>query len=746
MIAKVAVSAATYWVDKPYDYLVPQPLQDKAVPGVRVVVPFGRGNRRTEGLILSCSEEHPKAQLKSIERMLDAQPLLTSAQLRMAMWMREQYFCTVYDAVKAILPAGLWFDKEGERRVKDKTLNMVSLSVSAEEALVLAGQKRPRAPQQASILSLLAAVGRVAVREVCYFTGASMQSVRALERAGLVEIEAQEVFRRPAVPVGERASLPQLNAAQSAAYQGISALAEAETAQAALLFGVTGSGKTAIYIRLIADQLLRGKSAILLVPEISLTPQMLQTFSAHFGDEIAVLHSALSLGERYDEWKRVRAGTARVVIGTRSAVFAPVENLGILILDEEQEDSYKSENTPRYHARDIARYRCAKSDALLLLGSATPSVESRYFAEIGRYHYFSVPVRYNEMALPRVEIVDMKRELRAGNGGSISAPLRRELEENLSRGEQSILFLNRRGAAKLITCGECGFTYECPRCSVSLTYHSANRRLMCHYCGYFQSPDAVCPACGGQLQQIGAGTQKVEEELLKLLPGVQVLRMDTDTVSHAGSHEAILTRFQKEKIPILVGTQMVTKGLNFENVTLVGVLSADQSLYAGSYRAAERTFSLITQVVGRSGRGERPGRALIQTFTPENQVIRQAASQNYEGFYASEINLRRVQNSPPFVDIYGITASGLQEAAVLRCCAAIRDILLARLPSDAGAQVLGPAPLPVVRVNNRYRYRVSVAARGGPEIRALIGQLLAFCNTNKELRGVSVFADHNPLD
>ena len=745
-VAKVAVSAAGYWLDKPYDYNIPAELEASALPGVRVTVPFSRGNRRTEGVIL-CVEEKPAAgELKSLETVFDDSPVLTPEQLKLALWMHDRFFCTVYDAVKAMLPAGMWFTAEGRRKIGDKLTEYISLGIPAEDAKAIAANKRRKAPMQAAILETLTAVGEVPTSELLQFTGASRQSVKSLADGELVTLRRAETFRRPAEYTGELLPLPGLNASQQAAYEGISALWDGKTPRAALLFGVTGSGKTAIYIRLIQDQLRRGRSSILLVPEIALTPQMLHTFSTHFGNDIAVLHSSLSVGERYDEWKRVKKGEARVVIGTRSAVFAPAEELGLIIIDEEQEDTYKSENTPRYHARDVAKYLCAKAGALLLLGSATPDIASRYAAENGTYSYFVLPERYNSMELPGVEIVDMKRELRRGNGGDISSVLKDELEENIARGEQSILFLNRRGANKLITCGECGYTYKCPRCSVSLTYHSANRRLMCHYCGYSRSVDAACPDCGGRLNYVGSGTQKVEEELRELFPDTGILRMDTDTVSAAGSHEALLNRFLNEKIPIMIGTQMVTKGLNFENVTLVGVISADQSLYAGDYRAGERTFSLITQVVGRSGRGSRPGRAVIQTFTPENETIRLAAKQDYDGFYNAEIELRRIQNTPPFADILAVTASGQDEAAVLRCCAAVRDMLHSGTKLRSDVSILGPAPLAVVKVNNRFRYRVNISCRADSEIRRLISAIIIKCSTDNQFRGVAVYADNDPAD
>lgn len=745
-IAKIAVSAATYWVDRPYDYKIPDSLSAQVVPGVRVFVPFGRGNKRSEGVVLALAEHSGYEHLKPVELVLDEKPLLTDAQLKLVLWMRERFFCTVYDAVKAMLPAGLWYDSRGVRKVGDKSVKMAELSISTEEAIILAGQKKRRAPQQSELLKALCSVGRVSVKELCYFTGASKQSLNALERSGVVRYSEQEVYRRPGYKSGETRPLPELNAAQKEAFDGIYTLTQAGEARAALLFGVTGSGKTTIYIRLIAKQLEQGKSAIMLVPEIALTPQMLQTFSSHFGDDIAVLHSSLAIGERYDEWKRVKNGEARVVIGTRSAVFAPVSNLGIIIIDEEQEDTYKSENNPRYHARDVAKYLCAKAGATLLLGSATPDIESRYYARQGRYSYFALPGRYNERSLPRVEIVDMKRELRKGNGSDISALLHEELRKNIENGEQSILFLNRRGAGKHVTCIECGYTYRCGNCSVSLTYHSANKRMMCHYCGHSQRMEKECPDCGGKLNIVGTGTQRIEDRLHEIFPGVPILRMDTDTVIPAGSHEALLDRFRDERIPIMVGTQMVTKGLNFENVTLVGVISADQSLYAGDYRSGERTFSLITQVVGRSGRGERPGRAVIQTFTPQNQTILQAANQDYERFYSSEIELRRVQHSPPFVALYAITASGMEEAGVLRCCTAVRAILKERLDSEKDVMILGPAPLPVVKVNNRFRYRVMVSCPPEKKLRGLVSNIVIYCNTNKDFRGISVFADMNPLE
>jgi primosomal protein N' (replication factor Y) len=477
---------------------------------------------------------------------------------------------------------------------------------------------------------------------------------------------------------------------------------------------------------------------------------MLRHLRSQFGEQVAILHSMLSAGARYDEWKRIRRGQAKVVVGTRSAVFAPVEHLGLIVLDEEQEYSYKSEQSPRYHARDVAKYRSVQNHSMLLLGSATPSVESMFLAKSGKYHLFTLRNRYNQKALPQVVMADLKEELRSGNPGDLSQALLSEIKENLSRGEQSILFLNRRGSSKMVVCAQCGEVPTCDRCSVGLTYHKDNNRLMCHYCGASRPLPHVCPSCGGTLTFMGCGTQKVEEELHQRLPQAQVLRMDTDTVSLTNTHEKILKKFQEEKIPILVGTQMVAKGLDFENVTLVGVVNADQSLYVDDFRAAERTFGLITQVVGRAGRGARTGRAVIQTCSPKNEVLRLAAAQDYDHFYENEINLRRLSHYPPFCELYRITISGENEGNVLRAGVRIRDGAnqWAQLPAlqEAQVNVYGPVAAAVLKVNNRYRYHLHVYGQSCPELRKMLSQLLIAAFHDKQNNGVSVFVDWNPLD
>ena len=817
-IAKVAVARAVYSIDRPYDYLIPRELEERLRPGMRVLVPFAAGNRGSDGLVLSVYQAASAGQaLKSIQAVLDDQPVLDERAIQLALWMRERYFCTVYDCVKAMLPAGLYFslrdrviikagtDREkayaaaegspaarnlldllwswggqgdmeqirlafgardpnpairrlteegvalletaAQRAVGDKKEKLAVLALPVEDAMALVATRRKSAPLRYAVTELLCTLGAASAKDLCYFTGASMPTLKSLEKSGILTLENQEVLRRVPLEDTVPAPPPVLNEEQQAAFEGLDALAGREGPAAALLYGVTGSGKTQVYIRLIQQALSRGRTALVLVPEIVLTPQLLRIFASHFGRQVAVLHSSLRAGERYDEWKRARRGEAQVVIGTRSAVFAPLDNLGLIILDEEQESSYKSENVPRYHAREIAKYRCVQNGALLVLGSATPSVETMYQAVEGQIGLFRLKNRYNQKALPQVLIVDLKKELRQGNAGAVSSVLRQELEGNLKREEQSILFLNRRGASRMVSCGECGEAPECPRCSVKLTYHSANNRLMCHHCGFSRSLPPACPSCGGLLNFVGTGTQRVQEELRELFPWAETLRMDTDTISAAHPHEELLSRFQKERVPILVGTQMVAKGLDFENVTLVGVVAPDLSLYVDDFRAGERTFSLLTQVVGRAGRGEKQGRAVIQTFTPNNDVIRCAARQDYDGFYAQEIELRRLRRDPPFAQHVVLAVAGLEEGAVLRCCARLRRALEQSLPKVPGQwQLLGPAPAAVAKVNNRYRYRLTLTGENGKEFRALLAHLLQAAHRDKENKGVSVYADVDPYN
>jgi primosomal protein N' (replication factor Y) len=520
-------------------------------------------------------------------------------------------------------------------------------------------------------------------------------------------------------------------------------------AAAALLSGVTGSGKTLVYIKLISLAAKMGKGAIFLVPEIALTPQMLRQFYAHFPGRVAVVHSGLTHAQRYDEYKRIRLGHADIVVGTRTGILAPVKNLGLIIVDEEQEYTYKAENPPRYHARDVAKYRAVRHGALVVLGSATPSVESYYYAAAGRYSLFTIPERYGSIPLPRTVIADMRKTLRDGDGDQVGPELLGELRANLSRGEQSILFLNRRGSAKMAICIKCGEAPGCVNCSVALTYHSRNGRLMCHHCGHSREMPKVCPVCGSEhMRLIGSGTQRIEEELRQRLPEAAVLRMDADTVSGRQTHESLLDRFAEGKADILVGTQMVSKGLDFDNVTLVGVLDADLSLYCGDYHSQERTFSLIAQVVGRAGRRQKPGRAVIQTFTPENPVILAAAGQNYQNFYRYEIESRKAILAPPFCDIFVFTLSAIRENDALGASLALSGILTRFFGndfSDIKTRILGPVSAPIARLNKFYRYTVSVRGKDGKRFRELISKTLVLFAKTPQARRASVFADMNPI-
>ena len=814
-MVKVAVSAAPYSIDKPYSYLVPESLAAAAVPGVRVMVPFGRGNKESEGLILARVQEPKLPGSKALRQVLDPEPVLDKAGIDLALWMRGRYFCTVFEAVKTILPAGLWYglreiwslamapetarsaavgipgawqvldllEKQGgkadirvlrdalgdgaekplktmkkaeilacetgaKRKIADKSHRMVELAVNTEDAYALTEPKRRSAPARYEVVNFLATAGRTPAAEVSYYTGASARTLKAMEKAGLIAFSEEEELRVPSLDDVEPGPEIVLNEEQQRAFEEILGRVQAAKPSVTLLHGVTGSGKTQVYLRLVQETLALGKTAMVLVPEIVLTPQMMRKFSSYFGSRVAMLHSSLKMTERYDQWKRIRRGEVDVVLGTRSALFAPLKNLGLVIMDEEQEGSYQSENVPRYDAREVAKYLCVREKAALVFGSATPTVETAWAAEQGSYQKALLRRRYNENALPEVLIADLRQEILNGNPGLISTPLRQELEKNLAAGEQSILFLNRRGSSRMLLCGECGYVPQCPRCSTAMTYHSANGRLMCHYCGHSEPAADTCPECGGWMKHVGAGTQKVEEELRELFPEAGILRMDADTT--AGGHEEILQTFERERVPILLGTQMVAKGLDFENVTLVGVLSADISLYVDNYRAAERTFSLLTQVVGRAGRGGKTGRAVIQTYTPGNDVIRCAARQDYDAFYESEIRMRRLRRYPPFADLFTVTVSGTEEGRVLRAAVSVRETLrqLCRRPELAAGEpeVLGPAPAPVVKVNNRFRYRCTLVGKNDKATREMLAWLQKDFAKDSANRGMNLFVDHNAAD
>lgn len=811
-ICAVAVDAATYAIDKLYSYRVPDELREQVQIGTRVLVPFGFGNKRAEAVVLTFREDAGGMKLKPVLEVLDDTPILSAQQLKLAAWMRERLYCTFFDCVHVMLPAGLWFkrnetytlapdadlaalrqrdgdagrvlslfDQPGQtlavsdirqrlggksvtrvldaltgegvltyhsntvQKSGDKTEKMLALDMEAGEAMARISR---RSPARLDVVSVLADGGWMSQKELVYMTGVTDAALRDMVKKGMLRARQEERLRTPDFSEVPPAPLPILSAQQQQAYDGLAALMDEDAPRAALLFGVTGSGKTQVYLKLIAHALEQGKSAIVLVPEIGLTPQVMRQFAAQFGDTVAVLHSALSAGERYDSFKKIKSGRARVVIGTRSAVFAPVEHLGVLILDEEQDGAYKSEQSPRYHARDVAKYRAAHEGALLVLGSATPSVETYYGAKQGKYPVFSLTERFMGTSLPEVQIADLRGQAREGRSGVIGQQLESELIDTLNKGKQAILFLNRRGNSRVIGCALCGWVPACPSCSTSMTYHSASGRAMCHYCGASVKITGTCPVCGGtSLFTETPGTQKVEQELHEKFPSARVLRMDADTMTTKGAHEKLLAQFAKGGADILLGTQMVTKGLDFENVTLVGVLDADQSLYAQDYRARERTFSLITQVVGRAGRRFDTGKAVIQTYSPTHPVILTVARQDYEAFYEREMETRQALQCPPVCDLTVLTAVGEVEQQVLASLLSLKTRLQSLMEgqyADVKAPVLGPAAAQMVKVMGRYRYHLTMRAQNTARWRALIAGVMREFLQDSKNRGVTVFADENP--
>ena len=811
-VCAVAVDAATYAIDKLYSYRVPDELREQVQIGTRVLVPFGFGNKRAEAVVLAFRQDTGEYKLKPVVEVLDDAPVLTHGQLKLAAWMRERLYCTYFDCVRVMLPAGLWFrrhetytlapdadlaalrqredeagavlalfDRPGQtlavsdirqrlggksvtrvldalagegvltyhsnttQKSNDKTEKMLSLDMEANEAMARISR---RSPARMDVVSVLGDGGWMSQKELVYMTGVSDAALRDMVKKGILREHDEERLRTPDFSEVPKATPPVLSAAQQQVFDGIAALMDENGPRAALLFGVTGSGKTQVYLKLIEKALAMGKSAIVLVPEIGLTPQVLRQFAAQFGDEVAVMHSALSVGERYDSFKKIKSGRARVVIGTRSAVFAPVENLGVLIIDEEQDGAYRSEQSPRYHARDVAKYIVSQQNALLVLGSATPSVETYYGAKQGKYPVFRLTERFLGTSLPDVVIADMRGLAREGREGVIGPQLESELIDTLARGRQAILFLNRRGNSRVIGCALCGWVPEYPSCSTTMTYHSVSGRAMCHYCGASIKITGKCPVCGGEsLFTETPGTQKVEQELHDRFPSARVLRMDADSMHTKGAHEKLLSQFAKGEADILLGTQMVTKGLDFENVTLVGVLDADQSLYAQDYRARERTFSLITQVVGRAGRRFDKGKAVIQTYSPAHPVILAAARQDYEAFYAREIETRQALQCPPVCGLTVLTAVGEVEQQVLKSLIALKTRLQSLMEgqyADVKAPVLGPAAAQVVKVMGRYRYHLTMRAADTARWRALIAGVIREFMLDSKNRGVSVFADQNP--
>ncbi len=809
----VALENTAYHFDKLYDYAVPAELADMVNLGARVIVPFGNGNAKRQGVILRINDVRPEGRLKRISDIKDYKPLIDGDLLKLIFWLKDRTFCTYFDAFRCILPSGfnlklnyfyganpqisdeeigdlsgdereiyleliktckfveksklldakgfksdstilermykkgvLLRNVDAQRSIGDCTEKVVRLAIDEEEYEQI---KPSLSSKQKAVCELLASTGGASSKEICYFTGVTVAVIKTLEKKNIVEHIENEIYRNP---IKERdfsnAEKITLTDEQQSAYESLIKQYKNSDKRVSLLYGITGSGKTQIYIQLIKYMLAEGKGAVMMVPEISLTPQIIDRFYTHFGSEVAVFHSALSLGERMDEWKRVKRGEAHVVIGTRSAVFAPVRNLGLIIIDEEQEHTYKSEKSPRYNAKEVARFRCEENGGLLVLGSATPSIETFARAQSGIYTINTLTKRYAGAKLPKVVTVDIASDFSTDSSKAISTTLADEIELAISDKKQAILLLNRRGYNTFASCTSCKSVVSCPNCSISLTYHHANNRLMCHYCGYSQPITQVCPECGKQdIRYAGFGTQMVEDELSQLFPDAKILRMDQDTTMHKNAHEKALKAFAQGEYDILLGTQMVAKGIDFENVTLVGVISVDQQLYNDDFRSLERTFSLLTQVVGRAGRGSHSGSAVIQTLTPENEVIKLAEKQDYSAFYNTEIQMRKLMTYPPFCDLCVVGFSGIDEnktrVAAKMFFNSFKASASEKYP-ELKLIVLGPMQPRISKISGKYRYRMIVKCKNNAKFRSFMSELLVNFGKDTKFSDVNVFADINP--
>ena len=723
----VAVSNATFHFDKLYTYAVMPDQQDTVRLGSMVLVPFGRGSRARMGVVLACDAEPESAKLKFLFDVAPASACLTPELLRLVHFLKERTFCTYYEAVKAVIPYGAQYKptvaEDGVTPVLQKQLVR-----HTENAYKLVGtlppKPRPTAKQLAAVALLAGGERTLSALEDKGISRAVLDNLCA---KGVLECSKvnKSIDLYSSIPLKNEPIL--LTEEQQAAYDALLPGLEDAAPHSALLYGVTGSGKTLVFLKLIEHCLQMGRRALVLVPEISLTPQMILRLKSQFGKRVAVQHSALNHTERLLQWQMIQDGGADIVVGTRSAIFSPLENIGLVIIDEEQEHTYRSESAPRYSAHEVARQRAAENGALLLLASATPSTESYYAAQHGRTQLVRLTKRYGGNPLPKVRIVDMRAELASGNPREISLAMEDAIRHNLEAGKQTILLLNRRGYQTVAQCEDCREVLKCPKCSVPMVYHKSAHKLLCHYCGsQLDPPPARCPACGGKLQYRGFGTQKAEEELAKLFPEARILRMDQDTTAAKDAHEKLLAKFARHEYDIMVGTQMVAKGLDFEDVTLVGVLGIDSLLFAQGFRAYETVFSLVTQVVGRSGRAKDPGFAIIQTTDPDNPVLNLAAAQDYDAFFEQEIAYRKLGLYPPFCGLCVVGFAGPKESEVARASARFAALLgrqAAKQP-DLPLRVLGPTPGSIEKINDSYRYKLTVKCRNDHRFRDLIRETL----------------------
>lgn len=726
-LVKVSVDTGLKSLDKPFDYLFPERLKGKLSLGHLVEVPFGRGIKK--GIVTGFSNEDSPFRLKEISGIIGDKPVVSERDIELAAYMQKLYVAPFCDCLKLMCPP-YTFSKE-EDEVSTLQRKYVRLIKSEEEFIKIL--EKSRSKNQLETAKFLLS-GDASLSEICEKPFCSSQVIKALKEKGIVETYLEAQRRNPfsnKTIVKSQKLTPTKE--QEEALAVLKDALDKDESDTYLLHGITGSGKTEVFMQIISEVISKGKTAIVLVPEISLTPQMTDRFLGRFGDKIAILHSVLSKGERLDEWNRIQNGEAKVVIGARSAIFAPLSDIGIIIIDEEHENTYRSEQSPRYDAREVAKKRCEQNNAPLLLASATPDITSYYKAMTGEYTLIKMTRRYNEVNLPDIKIADMRRELKEGNRSMLSRALSEEIRKNLEKKEQTVLFLNRRGFSTFVSCRDCGYVASCPQCSIALTYHKAEETLNCHYCGYKTKVIKECPSCNGHhVKYFGAGTQKLEEEIKKIFPSASLIRMDVDTTTKKGSHERILKTFSDEKIDILLGTQMVSKGLDFPDISLVGVIAADMSLNIDDYKASERTFDLITQVSGRAGRGNKKGRAVIQTYNPENDVINMAKKQDYEAFYESEIAYRKLFGYPPFLDIVSFVFSSEDEAKA-ESASKETEKLSDSLLSGREYTKYGSMPCPVSKIKGSYRYRFWIKCKVDDEMLSLLKEIY-LSHKNKDVR------------
>ena len=725
MIAEVILNSNAKQLNRVFDYHIPETLLPKVTIGSRVFVPFSNRKEPEEGFVVNIKETSPY-EVKDILQV-NENNYVSEEYLKLANWMAKRYFCNVSDAIKLMLPPGTTTKIIGNR-VKEKVANFVYLKKDTEEIEENIETKKVKSSKQIRALEFLKENDGILVSDLEIFADVSKAVINTLEKNGYIELVEKQVERNPFLHKAVKASLDLvLNEEQQKAYDTICEAMEDHLYSEFLLFGVTGSGKTEVYLQLIEKVLKEGKTSIMLVPEISLTPQTVDRFISRFGEEkIAVLHSKLSLGERFDQWNKIKKGEAKIIIGARSAIFAPVSDLGIIIIDEEHDASYKSETTPRYHTKEIARYLAKENNIPLLLGSATPDLGSYYQTQIGQSTLLTLTKRANQANLPTVEVVDLRHELEQGNKSMISGKLHQAMKENLEKNKQTILFLNRRGFSTFVMCRDCGHTIKCKNCDITLTYHASNQKLKCHYCGYEQSMVKECPECHGHnIRYFGAGTQKLEEQVHLLFPEATTIRMDVDTVSKKNSHEEILNQFKNNHIDILIGTQMVVKGHHFPDVTLVGVIAADSSLNIDDFKAGERTFQLLTQVAGRAGREGLQGNVIIQTYQPDHFSIECAKKQDYLLFYQTEIMMRKQLKYPPFCDIIVIGITSKNQKQAFQMTNQIHGYFKKRvLEENLGMILYKGMPAPIDKIKNQYRFRIIIKCKYDDEMIEVIGDML----------------------